>query len=62
MSWFYRLTGGRPMIDRGFAFRDVVSGREVRYYTDRLGRHWMADNGPWSGFRVRRSGYARIQA
>lgn len=45
-------TGGRPMIDRGAAFTDIVSGKQVRYYRDRLGREWMADSGPWSLFRV----------
>ncbi|MET3929543.1 hypothetical protein ABIE51_001430 [Lysobacter sp. OAE881] len=37
----------------GFAFRDVVSGKSVNYYTDRLGRRWMA-NSAWSWFRVER--------
>lgn len=50
---FFRLTGGRPMVDCGGAFSDEVSGNGVRYYRDRLGRLWMADSGPWSLFRVR---------
>lgn len=40
------------MIDDGFNFTDVVSGKSVHNYTDRFGRHWMADSGPWSLFRV----------
>lgn len=47
-----RLTGGRPMRCDGLAFVDVVSGRNVFYFTDRLGRHWLAE-GPSSLFRVR---------
>ena len=54
IRFLLRLLGGRPMIDQGFAFTDVVSGQAVRYYIDRLGRHWMA-NGSWSLFRVERN-------
>lgn len=50
--WLMRLTGGRPMTRQGFAFVDRVSGARVYYYTDALGRPWMAA-GPWSRFRVR---------
>lgn len=49
-----RLTGGRPMIEEGFAFTDVVSGESVRYYLDRLGRRWLATSA-WALFRVERS-------
>jgi len=42
------------MIDAGRNFTDKVSGKEVRNYTDRFGREWMADSGAWSLFRVRR--------
>jgi hypothetical protein len=52
---FFKVTGGRPMIDCGFNFVDKVSGKSVRNYTDRFGRKWMADSGPWSIFRVRRN-------
>ena len=50
---FYKITGGRPMRDDGFNFTDTVSGKSVRNYTDSFGRHWMADSGRWSMFRVR---------
>ena len=50
--FFYKLTGGRPMIYKDHAFIDVVSGREVKYYTDYFGRNWMA-NTKWSSFRVK---------
>ena len=46
------LTGGRPMVDEGFAFRDVVSGRPVHYYRDKLGRRWLAEPRRWDFFRV----------
>lgn len=52
---FLKITGGRPMIDDGHNFIDKVSGKSVRNYTDRFGRNWMADSGPWSIFRVRRN-------
>lgn len=51
---FFKVSGGRPMIDQGFNFTDVVSGKSVRNYTDRFGRNWMASGGPWSLFRVSR--------
>lgn len=51
---FFKISGGRPMIDEGYNFTDVVSGKPVRNYTDRFGRKWMADSGPWSLFRVSR--------
>ena len=41
------------MRDDGFNFTDTVSGKSVRNYTDSFGRHWMADSGRWSMFRVR---------
>ena len=51
------LSGGRPMILEGFAFRDSVSGAEVFYWQDRLrGDYWMAAR-PWSLFRVPALGY-----
>lgn len=48
---FANLFGGRPMKREGLAFVDKVSGASVNYYTDRLGRRWMAENA-WSLFRV----------
>ena len=42
------------MVDEGYSFTDKVSGKSVRNYTDKFGRKWMADGGPWSIFRVRR--------
>lgn len=47
---FFKITGGRPMIDLGHYFTDTVTGESVRKYQDRLGRHWMA-TGAWSLFR-----------
>lgn len=47
-----RLLGGRPMQCEGFAFADIVSGRHVYYWRDRLGRSWLAENA-WALFRVR---------
>jgi hypothetical protein len=50
--WFYKLTGGRPMIFVRYLFTDSVSGEMVGLYEDRLsGKRWMA-NGPWCWFRV----------
>lgn len=49
---FFSLTGGRPMIDEGGRFTDVVSGKSVRRYRDRFGRKWLCDSGKWSLFRV----------
>lgn len=51
---FFKLTGGRPMKDKGHLFVDIVSGKSVRHYIDKFGRSWMAE-GPWSIFRVRRN-------
>lgn len=52
---FFKLTGGRPMIRGDCLFVDVVNGREVWAYTDRLGRSWMAQGFfGWSLFRVAR--------
>ena len=56
------LTGGRPMTDCGFAFHDLVSGKAVRYYEDGFGRRWLADNGPWSGFRVEQNAGAHTRS
>lgn len=52
MIALWKLTGGRPMTRQYCAFIDKVSGREVHYYRDRLGRLWLAE-GAWSLFRVR---------
>lgn len=52
-SLLLKLTGGRPMTNRGYAFTDIVSGRPVYYWRDQFGRAWMA-NGAWSLFRVPR--------
>lgn len=51
---FFWLSGGRPMRYEGFNFTDIVVGKPVNNYTDRLGRKWMA-HGAWSWFRVERS-------
>lgn len=53
----YWLTGGRPMIDQGYAFADHVTGQDVRYWRDRFGREWMAVTA-WASFRVPRSASA----
>lgn len=34
-------------------FVDSVSGKQVSLYKDSFGRAWLADNGPWSMFRVK---------
>jgi len=52
---FFNLTGGRPMIDCGLAFIDTLSNKSVRYYKDHFGRQWMAEDGEWSLFRVKRN-------
>lgn len=51
MGWLAQITGGRPMRYDGFAFTDIVSGRSVYRWIDRLGRCWLAE-GAWSSFRV----------
>lgn len=51
MKLLAKLTGGRPMRYEGYAFTDRVAGYAVNYYTDRLGREWLAENA-WSLFRV----------
>ncbi len=53
MRWFWRLTGGRPMIrTTAVPFKDAVSGKLVYFWVDRLGLgHWMAYS-RWSRFRV----------
>lgn len=45
------LSGGRPMQRVEHRFTDVVSGKPVYLYEDRLGRRWLAEHG-WSIFRV----------
>ena len=50
-KWFFKLTGGRPMLFNSHAFTDTVSGMEVFRFTDRLGRKWLA-NSAWGWFRV----------
>ena len=56
MNWFankfFKLTGGRPMICNGRAFMDRVSWEMVYYYTDRLGRQWLATSA-WALFRTK---------
>lgn len=52
MRFLLWITGGRPMRRHSFMFTDVVSGRPVHAYEDRFGRWWLADDGPWSSFRV----------
>ncbi len=43
MNWFYKLTSVRPMIDR--KYYEIYEGIGlVRFYRDRLGRHWLACN------------------
>ena len=47
----WKLTGGRPMTRTGHALFDGVARQNVSFYTDKLGREWMAF-GAWSLFRV----------
>lgn len=52
MSLFWWITGGRPMRLEGHAFTDIVSGRSVFYFRDRLkGQRYLAE-GCWDHFRV----------
>lgn len=46
-----KLLGGRPMRRTSFAFTDVVSGKPVYYFIDRLGRRWLAEH-RWARFRI----------
>jgi len=48
---FSKLLGGRPMAFVTFMFNDIVSGRPVNIFRDKLGRYWMAEH-KWSLFRV----------
>jgi len=50
---FYKLTGGRPMAFQHHYFEDEVSRKVVSVYKDKLGNQYLADNGPWSWFRVK---------
>ena len=50
---FLKILGGRPMTDDGFYFTNEISGTSVHKYTDKLGRKWMSDRGPWALYRVR---------
>jgi len=50
---FFKITGGRPMIDKGPAFKGMISRDYFHYFVDRLGRHWITCNGPWSLFRAK---------
>ena len=52
MRWFWKLTSGRPMNCRGFAFVGGVV-KSVFYWIDRLGRSWVA-RGPRAWFRVKK--------
>ena len=36
----------------GHDFYDVVTGEEVSYYLDGLGREWLSTS-PWAGFRMK---------
>lgn len=50
-TFFYYLTGGRPMKRVVHAFTDRVSGKEIYYFRDGAGLNWLAER-PWSLFRV----------
>lgn len=39
---FYKMTGGRPMIELEYYFNDKKTNRPVYRYQDKLGRFWMA--------------------
>lgn len=41
------------MARQGYVFTDIVTGRGVYHYLDKLGREWLAE-GAWSLFRVRK--------
>ncbi len=46
-----KILGGRPMICMGYHFTDIVSGKPVYKFIDKLGRIWMAEH-KWARFRV----------
>jgi hypothetical protein len=48
---FKLLTGGRPMMRNGLAFRDAASGAFIYFWVDTLGRRWLAEDA-WSLRRV----------
>lgn len=55
----WKLTGGRPMrLEQRSLFVDVVSGKTVHGYRDRLGRRFMAEHS-CALFRVPRAGVDR---
>lgn len=54
MSLIWWITGGRPMQNDGLSFVDVVSGRGVYNFVDKMGRKWMAESA-WAWFRVKRN-------
>lgn len=54
MNWIRKILGGRPMRFDQSHFRDRISGDMVNFYTDTLGRRWLATSS-WSLFRVRRA-------
>lgn len=55
-GWLWKLTGGRPMIRLEFLFVDLMTGRRVYHYKDRLGRRWMA-TGSMARFRTHLPGF-----
>lgn len=50
-NFLFWLTGGRPMKRGEYVMRDRVSGENIYYYDDKLGREWLA-SGSWALFRV----------
>lgn len=54
MELIKQILGGRPMKCNGGAFVDNISGEYVKYFTDTLGRKWLATSA-WSLFRVPRN-------
>jgi hypothetical protein len=50
--WLQKLLFGRPMLETGYRFKDLVSGREVLQFIDCWGRLWMAHS-RWGAGRVR---------
>lgn len=45
------MLGGRPMKKICYYFEDVVEGRPVYLWLDKLGRYWLAQT-RWGWFRV----------
>ena len=48
------MTGGRPMIQLGYAYTELLSGKRLYDYIDNYGRLWIAPS-KWSWWRLKNS-------